>query len=169
MTSRRCIDSSVDDVSFLSYVIRNAQQLLPGIPIKPQVAVSGYSNGGMMIQTLLCQQPDIANSLAGVALIGTMLGTDFAASSCQQKLPRSLPLLWLHGVQDPVLPFEPGSCMRVNALGAGEQTHGKGQGREGVQGPCDDMWSRYHRCMQAPWWAGKNAAYTAAVLASPVV
>lgn len=72
-----------------------------------------------MIQAVLCQRPEVANSLSGVALLGTMLGSDFAASSCQQKLPRSLPLLWAHGVQDPVLPYQPGSSMGVKALGAG--------------------------------------------------
>lgn len=117
---RQCVDKSVDDVSFLSYIITNMQQLLSGLPIKPQVAVSGYSNGGMMIQTLLCKQPDIANNLAGVALIATMMGTDFASSSCKQKLPRSLPLVWVHGVQDPVLPFKPGSSQGVKALRAGK-------------------------------------------------
>jgi poly(3-hydroxybutyrate) depolymerase len=120
MTSNRCIDKSIDDVAFLSNVITNMPSLLSGIPIKPQSALSGYSNGGMVAQTLLCQRPDVANSLSAVALLGTMLGSDFAASSCQQKLPRSLPLLWAHGVQDPVLPFEAGSSsMGVKATGAG--------------------------------------------------
>jgi len=121
MSETRCVDKSVDDVSFLSYVIRNMQQLLPGVPIKSQVAVSGYSNGGMMIQTLLCKQPDIANHLAGVALIGTMMGSDFASSSCKQNLPRSLPLVWVHGLKDPVLPYSAGSSLGVRALGAGER------------------------------------------------
>lgn len=121
MSETRCVDKSVDDVSFLSYVIRNMQQLLPGVPIKSQVAVSGYSNGGMMIQTLLCKQPDIANHLAGVALIGTMMGSDFASSSCKQNLPRSLPLVWVHGLKDPVLPYSAGSSLGVKALGAGKR------------------------------------------------
>lgn len=119
MSSSRCIDKSTDDVAFLSNIITNMQQLLPDLPLQPQTALSGYSNGGMMIQTLLCQRPDIVNSLSGVALLGTMLGSNFAASSCQQKLPRSLPLMWAHGVEDPVLPFAPGSNMGVKALGAG--------------------------------------------------
>lgn len=119
MTSNRCIDKSVDDVAFLSNVITNMPSLLSGVPIKPQSALSGYSNGGMVAQTLLCQRPDVANSLSAVALLGTMLGSDFVAASCQQKLPRSLPLLWAHGVQDPVLPFEAGSSsMGVKATGA---------------------------------------------------
>jgi hypothetical protein len=37
MTSSRCVDKSVDDVSFLAGVITGMQQLLPGLPIKPQV------------------------------------------------------------------------------------------------------------------------------------
>lgn len=37
MTSTRCVDKSVDDVSFLAGVITGMQQLLPGLPLKPQV------------------------------------------------------------------------------------------------------------------------------------
>jgi poly(3-hydroxybutyrate) depolymerase len=73
-----------------------------------------------MIQTLLCTKPEVANSLSAVALVGTMLGSDFAAGSCRQKLPKSLPLVWLHGVKDPVLPFAAGGqSLGVKSLGAG--------------------------------------------------
>lgn len=119
MLATRCIDRSIDDVSFLSSLITNMQQLLPGLPIQPTTALSGYSNGGMLIQAMLCQRPEVAAKLSGVALIGTMLVTDFAASSCKQKLPKRLPLMWIHGVKDPVLPFEAGKSMGVSALGAG--------------------------------------------------
>lgn len=119
MKADRCIDSSVDDVSLLARLITGMQQLLPGIPLQPGVALSGYSNGGMMIQTLLCRRPDIASRLSGVALLGTMLGTEFAASSCKQRLPKALPLVWIHGVKDPVLPYEAGKSLGVSALGAG--------------------------------------------------
>jgi hypothetical protein len=37
MTATRCVDKSVDDVSFLAGVITGMQQLLPGLPLKPQV------------------------------------------------------------------------------------------------------------------------------------
>lgn len=122
MALSRCVDSSINDVDFIGTVIKSMPQLLQGISIKPQTALSGYSNGGMLVQALLCQQPSIANSLTGVALIGTMLGTNFASSSCQQKLPRALPLMWIHGQQDPVLPYGPGGrSMGVAALGAGEE------------------------------------------------
>jgi poly(3-hydroxybutyrate) depolymerase len=115
-----CVDKSVDDVAFVSGIITNMQQLLKGLPLKQRAALSGYSNGGMLAQAMLCQRPSIADSLSGVALLGTMLGSDFAASSCGRRLPRRLPLLWVHGVKDPVLPYGPGgSSMGVKALGAG--------------------------------------------------
>lgn len=40
MTATRCVDKSVDDVSFLAGVITGMQQLLPGLPLKPQVSSS---------------------------------------------------------------------------------------------------------------------------------
>lgn len=74
----------------------------------------------MMAQALLCKRPELAHKLSGVALLASIMGTSFGASNCTKQLPRALPILWLHGYDDQVLPYKPGRSVGVETVGAGE-------------------------------------------------
>jgi poly(3-hydroxybutyrate) depolymerase len=117
------VDKQLDDVGFIANLINNMQQLLlPGIPLKPKTLLSGYSNGGMLAQALLCKQPNLASKLAGVSILASTLGEQFAGRSCKQQLPAALPFLWMHGTADDTLPYGRGLSEGIQMLGAGERS-----------------------------------------------
>jgi poly(3-hydroxybutyrate) depolymerase len=119
----KCVDKQLDDIGFVANLINNMQQqLLPGIPLKPKALLSGYSNGGMLAQALLCKQPNLASKLAGVSILASTLGEQFAGGSCKQQLPASLPFLWVHGTADDTLPYGHGMSEGIQMLGAGERS-----------------------------------------------
>ncbi|KAF8067229.1 hypothetical protein HT031_002276 [Scenedesmus sp. PABB004] len=116
-----CADAGVDDVRFIATLLSSlaAGRLLPGLPLGAAKAhLVGYSNGGMLAQTLLCARPDVVGALASVTLLASTLGREFAAGRCARPLPRSLPLLWVHGTADATLPYGPGQSEGVAVLGA---------------------------------------------------
>ncbi|KAF6251644.1 hypothetical protein COO60DRAFT_1558494 [Scenedesmus sp. NREL 46B-D3] len=117
----KCVDTQLDDVGFVADLLTNLQQqLLQGVPLKPKALLSGYSNGGMLAQALLCQQPSVASRLAGVSILASALGEQFAGGSCKGQLPASLPVLWVHGTADDTLPYGRAVSEGVQMLGAGE-------------------------------------------------
>lgn len=117
----KCVDKQQDDLGFIANLLTNMQQqLLPGMPLQPKALLTGYSNGGMLAQALLCKQPGLASRLAGVSIIASALGEEFAAESCKGRLPAALPLLWVHGTADDTLPYGRGKSEGIQMLGAGE-------------------------------------------------
>lgn len=73
----------------------------------------------MLVQTLLCEQPDIVRRLSGIGILAGALGTKFAAAECQKPLPEGVPMLWVHGTADSTLPYKAGTSEGVDMLGAG--------------------------------------------------
>jgi hypothetical protein len=119
----KCVNKQQDDIGFISSLLTNMQQLLlPGIPLKPKALLTGYSNGGMLAQALLCKQPSLAGRLAGVGILASVLGEEFAGNSCKRQLPAALPLLWMHGTADDTLPYGRGMSEGIQMLGAGERS-----------------------------------------------
>lgn len=115
----KCVDKQQDDLGFIANLLTNMQQqLLPGMPLQPKALLTGYSNGGMLAQALLCKQPGLASRLAGVSIIASALGEEFAAESCKGRLPAALQLLWVHGTADDTLQYGRGKSEGIQMLGA---------------------------------------------------
>jgi poly(3-hydroxybutyrate) depolymerase len=88
-----------------------------------QVYALGFSNGGMILQTLLCKSPYLRNTLGGAALVNTVLRKAYLDEACNDVLPpattnsssssqqqqRKVPLVFIHGMQDTLFPFFEGS------------------------------------------------------------
>ena len=90
--------SGVSDVDFLSQLARQMQQEYRLNPNKTFVA--GFSNGGYMSYTLMCQAGDTFKGAGIVA--GLMHGV--IMDSCSPNGPK--PLIHLHGVADSMVPIE---------------------------------------------------------------
>ncbi|WIA33956.1 hypothetical protein OEZ86_007051 [Tetradesmus obliquus] len=117
-----CMDSDTDDVGFLEALTKALQAKLPSKP--NDVYALGFSNGGMILQTLLCKSPYLRSTLAGAALVNTVLreayldeecvdvpppATANSSSSSSQQQQRKVPLVFIHGMQDSLFPFFEGS------------------------------------------------------------
>ncbi len=130
----RCAAPAADDAAFLSDLIPHLTATLAAD--SNRVYLSGFSNGAMAVQEMLCRRPDVAAALLrGVALLAPALGADFVRQWCswgavvgrQQSKGggagrrRAGPaVLVVHGTADPTLPFGPGQRIaNVTMLGAG--------------------------------------------------
>ncbi|MGF1546371.1 MAG: alpha/beta hydrolase family esterase [Thiotrichales bacterium] len=101
-------DDAIDDVHFLAELVRHATGET-GCAGKP-VFLVGVSNGGFMVQRLLCEYPELF-AAAGV-VIATM-GLDLHL----RCYPRSaVSLCLVAGTADPIVPHAGGS-MRLRAAG----------------------------------------------------
>lgn len=85
----------VDDVGFAARVIDDLGTRLCVDPRR--VYASGMSNGGMMAHRLAC---DLSERVAAVASVAGAL----ADRSCAPR--RAIPILEVHGDEDPVVPYE---------------------------------------------------------------
>jgi poly(3-hydroxybutyrate) depolymerase len=97
-----------------------------------QVYALGFSNGGMILQTVLCRSRHLRATLTGVALVNTVLRKAYLEEECadapangsssQQQQQRKVPLVFIHGMQDTLFPFFEGSSSATGdvLLSAGE-------------------------------------------------
>ncbi len=100
------VDEQVDDVGFIAAVI---DQVASVFPIdRTRVYAVGISNGAMMTGRLACE---LSDRLAGVAMVAGTAAAD-AASWCHPSRP--VPMLQIHGTEDPIVPYRGGT---VKALG----------------------------------------------------
>ena len=98
--------AGVDDVGF---VRRLVGRLKADTAVDPaQVYAAGYSNGGMMVQRLALEAPDL---LAAGASVGAGLPERLAARRPARPAP---PLLLIHGTEDPVVPWAGGEVNSPN-------------------------------------------------------
>jgi polyhydroxybutyrate depolymerase len=88
-------NNDVDDVGFLRAVVEAVSEELCVDPSR--VHATGMSNGGYMSNRLACEASDVFASVAPVA--GALAVTD-----CMP--PRPVSVLAMHGVQDPLVPYE---------------------------------------------------------------
>lgn len=86
-----------------------------------QFYAMGFSNGGMILQRMLCKSPYLQATLTGVALINTVLRKAYLETECvaapaatangssnshpQQQQQRKVPVVFIHGMQDSLFPF----------------------------------------------------------------
>ena len=92
---------TVDDAGFLLAVVDKlaAESLVD----KKQVYAAGISNGGMMAQRMACEFSDRVSGIATIA--GSM--PEQMPLTC--KPSRSIPVLIIHGTEDPIVPWGGGA------------------------------------------------------------
>lgn len=92
----------VDDVAFAKAAIDLLQHRYGGD--SAQVHVVGFSNGGQMVIRLIHEVP---SALAGAAILSATQSVpeNFAPDAPQQQ---PLPVLLVHGTQDPIVPYDGG-------------------------------------------------------------
>jgi polyhydroxybutyrate depolymerase len=96
-----CCGSSVgtvDDIGFLSEVLDRVEADYP--VDADRVYVAGFSNGGMMAYRAACE---LGERIAGIAVVAGAMNVDGCPA------PRPLPVLVIHGSDDPVVQFEGGA------------------------------------------------------------
>ncbi len=125
--------AGVDDVGFVRRLVGH---LKADTAVNPsQVYAAGYSNGGMMVQRLALEAPDL---LAAGASVGAGLPERLAARRPARPVP---PLLLIHGTEDPVSPGSVARSTARTAAGCSRRPRRRGGG-PGRTGPIR------HRC---PW------------------
>jgi len=89
---------TVNDVKFIGKVIDDA---IAKYPIDPKrIYMAGYSNGGLMAQRFACADP---GRIAAVGVVSTTI-EQLDALGCRP--PVGTPMLYINGVDDPIVPFE---------------------------------------------------------------
>lgn len=89
-----------DDVAFIAKLV--GKLVADGTADAERVYVTGVSNGGAMVMTLVCARADLF--AAGASVIMNL--TDEAAVTCHPSRP--LPMLIMNGTADPLIPYEGG-------------------------------------------------------------
>jgi len=93
-------DGPVDDVGFARALI---EKLAKRLPIdRKRIYASGFSNGGGMAQWLGCEA---AGTFAAIASLGRTLH-NFIGRDCDPS--RAVPVLFVLGKDDPIVPYEGG-------------------------------------------------------------
>ena len=120
-------DGTTDDAGFFLAVADHLAA--QGLVDVKRVYVAGLSNGGMMAQRMACEQSDKVAAIASVA--GSM--TEKMAIAC--KPSRAVPVLLIHGTEDPIIPWNGGFI-------AGFEEYGKViSARETVR-----FWAEHNKC-----------------------
>ena len=130
---------SVNDVSFVTALIKHLEQIR-NID-RQRIYATGFSNGGMLTQTLACKLSDRIAAFASVA--GTLPAN--LAISCKPKTPVSV--LMINGTGDHAVPYGGG---RIGGIG-----------REVVSIPKTvELWRQHDGCpsksMQPPHKTARN-------------
>ena len=99
----------VDDVGILLAVVDKL--VAAGMVDKNRVYATGISNGGMMAQRLACEQ---AERIAGIATVAGGLPEPLLATC---KPVRPLPVLVIHGTDDPIVPWAGGAVAGFEDFG----------------------------------------------------
>ena len=100
---------TVDDVAFLLAIVDKL--VADGLVDKNRIYVAGISNGGMMAQRLACEQAD---RIAGIATVAGGLPEPLQATC---KPARALPVLVIHGTEDPIVPWSGGAVAGFEDFG----------------------------------------------------
>lgn len=102
------VTDNIDDIAYLNAVIDN---LIAKHHVDPsRVYLGGFSNGGMMTYRAACE---IGGRLAGIAVVSGALNVERCAA------PKALPLLVIHGLDDPTVPYDGGPPNPITAAKLG--------------------------------------------------
>jgi len=99
--SGKACEEGVDDVAFIGSLLDDIGERMNLDPSR--IYVTGLSNGGAMAHRLACEMSDRITAIAAVG--GAMQFT--TSGSCRPE--RIIPILQIHGSEDPCWPFAGGS------------------------------------------------------------
>jgi polyhydroxybutyrate depolymerase len=122
----------VDDVGFVSAILADLATMAP---VRPRIYITGFSNGAMLVYRLVCDRSDM---IAAAAPYGAVL--DLGRTRCNAST--AVPILHIHGLDDPRAPFAGGASGRETV---------------GVHPPVEqvvDQWSAHNGCSRVE---GTNA------------
>jgi len=88
----------IDDIKFISQLIDFIENKYNADP--QRVYVTGISNGGFLTSRLACELP---NRIAAIAVVAASLNVDEG-----YKPVKPMPVMYMHGTADPVLPYKGG-------------------------------------------------------------
>lgn len=91
-------EAGLDDVAFLRAILTDLETVMQ--PARGRHFATGFSNGAGMSQELACR---LSDEIAAIAIAG---GTRDMSGGC--RLARPVPVLMMHGMEDPVSPFAGG-------------------------------------------------------------
>ncbi len=94
-------NEAIDDLGFIQDLLDELMAIYSVDPAR--IYAVGTSNGGFLVQTLACQQPD---RFAAFASVSATL-PDPLQSTCQPS--RSIPLVMIHGSADRIVPWAGGT------------------------------------------------------------
>jgi polyhydroxybutyrate depolymerase len=102
------VTNKIDDIAYLNTVI---DTLIAKHHVDPKrIYLGGFSNGGMMSYRAACE---IGNRLAGIAVVSGALNLKDCIA------PKALPLLIIHGLDDPTVPYDGGRPNPITAAKLG--------------------------------------------------
>jgi polyhydroxybutyrate depolymerase len=104
------LSGTADDVGFLMAMVDKF--VSDGLVDKNRVYAAGISNGGMMAQRLACEQTE---RFAGIATVAGGMSSGLAAT-CKPVHP--LPVLVIHGTDDPIVPWAGGAIAGLEEFGS---------------------------------------------------
>lgn len=100
---------SIDDVNFFSEL---CDYMVDNYPVdKSRIYATGISNGGFMSSRLGCE---LSNKITAIAVVAASMESTTIAPDCNPSRP--VPVLYLQGDKDPLVPFE-GGIMTAGAGG----------------------------------------------------
>ncbi|MEO1554834.1 MAG: alpha/beta fold hydrolase [Pseudomonadota bacterium] len=108
---RETTRSGIDDVGFTRAVIADLGARY-GLNTQ-RVYVAGISNGGMFVQRLACDAPDLVDAVAVVAAVMPAA----LSQSCAAR--QAKPMIFFNGTADRLMPFEGGEIASSRLLGIG--------------------------------------------------
>jgi len=92
-------NSNVDDVKYLSDLVKEAKQVLNIDPAR--ILLFGHSNGGFMALRMACDASDL---ITGIATVGASMSVDQAC-----KPARHVSVLLIHGTADETIAYDGGT------------------------------------------------------------
>ena len=111
-----CKQPSADDAALVDHLIATLPQRLGADGRR--VFLSGFSNGAMLAQEVMCARPAAAARLRATALLAPALAAAYAGSGCAAPggggggggsgRGGGPPVLVIHGTKDPTLPVGDG-------------------------------------------------------------
>ncbi len=102
----------IDDIAFFEAILKDVGTLAS---IRPKVYLTGFSNGALLVYQLMCMVPD---QIAAAAPFASYLPPDRFAD-CDFGI---IPLLHIHGAEDPVAPVDGGMTNVFGLLPPARQT-----------------------------------------------
>ncbi len=132
LAQARAMRENVDDVGFLAALIDDLARTLN--VDRRRVYATGISNGGMMSQRLACE---LSDQIAAIGVVAATMSENLCATC---KPSRSISVLLMPGVNDPLVPYQGGE------IGLGKIKRGNGLSVADTV----KFWAVHNQCADSP-------------------